>query len=107
MMVETFTKMIIKVLDYIKMLNSLFLRDVLTNSTIPLSKIILINQKIYIKITLDQVNKTAILTQRSIDVYGIKSIQHKSALTNFKKKQITIFWKNFDMKQKSTLLIIS
>ena len=49
---------ILKVSDYIKLLNSLFVRDVLLNSSIPPFKISLLNQKICTNITPDMPSMT-------------------------------------------------
>ena len=62
---------------YIKLLNFLFVRDVIINSSISPSQNYFVKSE-----SLDQCNtKHVILTQRNTDIYGIKSIQHQAATT--------------------------
>ena len=73
---------ILKISDYIKLLNCLFVRDILTNSLIPPFQNYFIKSE-----NLHQYNRrhakqnSVILTQRNTDFYGIKSIQHQAATT--------------------------
>ena len=72
---------ILKVLDYIKMLNCFFVRDVLTSLTIPsfqnyLNK----SEKLQQHNTRHGKQNSVTLTQRSTDYNGIKSIPHQPAL---------------------------
>ena len=63
------------------MLNCLFVRDVLTKSTIPLFQNYF-NKSENLRHHNNRHTKqnSVILTQRSTDFHGIKSIQHQSAL---------------------------
>ena len=95
---------ILRISDYIKLINCLIVRNVLRNSSIPSS------QKFFIKSGNLHQHKTrhakqnfVILTQWNIDFYSIKSIQHQAVQhgINFKMKQTTMFCKTFNQNQKS------
>ena len=93
---------ILKISDYIKMLNGLFVRDVLTRSTVPpFQNYFNKSENLHQHNTRHAKQNSVILTQRSTDFYGIKSIQHQSvlALSKLKKKP------DRDLQQKSLLLI--
>ena len=72
---------ILKISDYIKMLNCLFVRDVLTKSTIPpFQNYFNKSENLHHHNTRYAKQNSVILTQRSTAYYGINSIQHQSAL---------------------------
>ena len=84
MILENFIKngKIIRISDHIKLLNCLFVRDALTNSSIlPFQNYFIKSENLHqYNIRHDKQN-SAILTQRNTDFYGIKSIQHQAAIT--------------------------
>ena len=70
------------------MLNGLFVRDVLTRSTIPpFQNYFNKSENLHQHNTRHAKQNSVILTQRSTDFYGIKSIQHQSVLALSKLKQ--------------------
>ena len=84
------------------MLNGLFVRDVLIRSTIPpFQNYFNKSENLHHHNTRHAKQNSVILTQRSTDFYGIKSIQHQSVLTLSKLKKKT----DRDLQQKSLLLI--
>ena len=112
MMPETFTKnyQILKTSDYIKILNCFFARDVLTKSTIPsLQNYFNKSENLHHHNTRHANQNSVILTQRSTDFYGIKSIPHESALAwnKLQKETNRNLLQEFDLQQKSTLLVKS
>ena len=81
---------ILKISDYIKMLNCLFVRDVLAKSTIPpFQNYFNKSENLHHHNTRQAKQNSVILTQRSTDFYGIKSLQHHSALAWNKLKKET------------------
>ena len=71
---------ILKISDYMKMLNCLFVRDVLTKSTIPpFQNYCNKSENLHHHNTRHDKQNSVILTQRSTAFYGINSIQHQSA----------------------------
>ena len=73
---------IIKISDYIKLLNCLFVRDVLTGSSIPpFLTYFTKSENIHQHNTTHATQNSVALAQRNTDLYGIKSIQHQSILT--------------------------
>ena len=72
---------ILKISDYIKLLNCLFVRDVLTGSSIPPFQTYFTNsENIHQHNTRHATQNSVALAQRNTDLYGIKSIQHQSIL---------------------------
>ena len=72
---------ILKISDYIKLLNCLFVRDVLTGSSIPPFQTYFTNsENIHQHNTRHATQNSVALAQQNTDLYGIKSIQHKSIL---------------------------
>ena len=73
---------ILKVSDYIKLLNSLFVRDVLLNSSIPLfQNFFTKSENLHQHNTRHAQQNSVILSQRNSVFYGIKSMQHQAATT--------------------------
>ena len=73
---------ILKVSDYIKLLNSLFVRDVLLNSSIPpFQNFFTKSENLHQHNTRHAQQNSVILSQRNSVFYGIKSIQHQTATT--------------------------
>ena len=73
---------ILKVSDYIKLLNSLFVRDVLLNSSIPpFQNFFTKSENLHQHNTRHAQQNSVILSQRNSVFYGIKSIQHQVATT--------------------------
>ena len=73
---------ILKVSDYIKLLNSLFVRDVLLNSSIPpFQNFFTKSENLHQHNTRHAQQNSVILSQRNSVFYGIKSIQHQAATT--------------------------
>ena len=71
---------ILRISDYIKLLNCLFVRDVLTNSSIPPFKNYFIkSENLHQYSTRHSKQNSVILTQQNTVFYCIKSIQHQSA----------------------------
>ena len=70
-----------RISDYIKLLNCLFVRDLLINSSIlPFPNYI--NQKIYVNTTSRHAKQNfVILSRQNADLYSIKSIQHQAVTT--------------------------
>ena len=73
---------ILKVSDYIKLLNSLFVRDVLLNSSIPpFQSFFTKSENLHQHNTRHAQQNSVILSQRNSVFYDIKSIQHQVAIT--------------------------
>ena len=73
---------ILKVSDYIKLLNSLFVREVLLNSSIPpFQNFFTKSENLHQHNTRHVQQNSVILSQRNSVFYGIKSIQHQAATT--------------------------
>ena len=102
---------ILKTSDYIKKLNCFFFaRDVLTKSTIPsLQNYFNKSENLHHHNTRHAKQNSVILTQRSTDFYGIKSIRHESALAwnKLQKETNRNLLQEFDLQRKSTLLVKS
>ena len=73
---------ILKIPDYIKLLNCLFVRDVLTGSSTPppFQTYFTKSENIHQHNTRYATQISVVLAQRNTDLYGIKSIQHQSIL---------------------------
>ena len=96
--------------DYIKLLNSLFVREVLTNLSIPPFQNYFIKSENLHQYNTRHAKKTSvILTQQNTDdFYSIKSTNTKQRQhgINFIMKQTTMFfYKTFNQKLKSSLPI--
>ena len=73
---------ILKVSVYIKLLNSLFVRDVLLNSSIPpFQNFFTKSENLHQHNTRHAQQNSVVLSQRNSVFYGIKSIQHQAATT--------------------------
>ena len=73
---------ILKVTDYIKLLNVLFVRDVLLNSSIPpFQNFFTKSVNVHQHNTRHAQQNSVTLSQRISVFYGIKSIQHQAATT--------------------------
>ena len=90
---------IIKISDYIKMVNCLFARDQLTNSTIPPFQNYFFNtsENLFQHNTRHAKQNFVIITQQSSDFYGNKAntTTVSVSMEQTSTKQITIFFKNF------------
>ena len=72
---------ILKISDYIKLLNCLFVRDVLTGSSIPAFQTYFTkSENIHQHNTRHATQNSVALAERNTNLYGIKSIQHQSIL---------------------------
>ena len=72
---------ILKISDYIKLLNCLFVRDVLTGSSIPpFQTYFTKSENIRQHNTRHATQNSVAPAQRNTDLYGIKSIHHQSIL---------------------------
>ena len=81
MMLENIIKTI-KYLEFQITSNCLFVRDILTNSSIPpFQNYFIKSENLHQYNTRHAKQNFVILTQRNTDFYGIKSIQHQAATT--------------------------
>ena len=72
---------ILRISDYIKLLNCLFVRDILTNSSILPFQNYFIKSENLLQYTRHAKQNSVIMTQQNTDFYDIKLIQHQAATT--------------------------